>query len=216
MSVQYNMDPFDVLKIIYQGETDGFVDEDFDKNERERGITVPKLLKKFLKTYGYMSVNRLSDSVRILHPNIMSERIFSYGGDRELPLTIIGRLGEFQVAFSDRERDDPEIFLLKTDPSGAQILPSDDTISELFKVMTCGVLLRTSGVVIADDPQLAVKLLRENSVDLDRITCNPKLRREYSICFSEEMRTFVAAEFIEGEYARFFFARSENFLIVNE
>lgn len=212
MAVLYNIDPFSALEIIYQGKTDGFSDEDFERNERERGIVVPQILKNFLKSYGYMTVNRLSDSVRILHPNIMSQRVFRYGEGGELPLMMVGRVGEFQVAIAERAEYDPEIFLLKTAPEQTQILPSDDTISEIFKVMTSGVLLKTENAVIVDDPEIAVRLLRENGIDLERIEYNRLLRREYSLCFSEKLRTFVVAEFVEGDLARFFFARSESFI----
>ncbi len=212
MAVLYNIDPFSALEIIYQGKTDGFPDEDFERNERERGIVVPQILKNFLKSYGYMTVNRLSDSVRILHPNIMCQRVFRYGDNGELPLMMVGRVGEFQVAIADKAEYDPEIFLLKTTPEQTQILPSDDTISEIFKVMTSGVLLKTENAVIADDPETAVRLLRENGIDLERIEYNRLLRREYSLSFNEKLRTFTVAEFVEGELSRFFFARSENFI----
>ncbi len=212
MAVLYNIDPFSALEIIYQGKTDGFSDEDFERNENERGIIVPQILKNFLKSYGYMTVNRLSDSVRILHPNIMSQRVFRYGEGGELPLMMVGRVGEFQVAIADRAEYDPEIFLLKTTPEQTQILPSDDTISEIFKVMTSGILLKTENAVIVDDPEIAVRMLRENGIDLERIEYNRLLRREYSLCFSEKLRTFVVAEFVEGDLSRFFFARSESFI----
>lgn len=211
MSVLYNIDPFTALNIFYHGESDGFSNEDIERNVQERGIFIPQILKNFLKRYGYMSVNRLSDSVRILHPNLMSERVFMYGDGRRLPLMIVGRVGEFQVGIADRAEYDPEIFLLKVTPEETQILPSDDTISEIFKVMTCGVLIKTAGARIVDKPEEAVKLLRDNGMDLELIDHNPVLRREYSICYSEEQRSFVAAEFVEGSLARFFYAFSEDF-----
>lgn len=214
MAVLYNVEPFKAMKILYQGAVDGFPEEDFARNEKGRGIVLPPMLKRFLTDYGYMTVNRLSSSVRMLHPNIMTRRVFRYGGDCELPLLIIGRVGGFQVAISNESAADPEIFLLRQTPEQTQILPSDDTISELFKVMVCGVLLKCEGAVIADDPRLAVRLLKENGVDLLKITFDPKLRREYSLCFSEELRTFTAAEFVEGELARFFFVRSEKFIAI--
>lgn len=211
MAVLYNVEPFTAMKILYQGETDGFPEEDFTRNEQERGIVLPQMMRRFLADYGYMTVNRLSDSVRILHPNIMTRRVFRYGDNRELPLLIIGRVGAFQVAISDERAADPEIFLLRQDPEQTQIIPSDDTVSEIFKVMVCGVLLKYEGAEVTDDPETAVKKLRENNIDLLKITSDPRLRREYSLCFSEEMRTFATAEFIEGELARFFFVQSENF-----
>lgn len=212
MAIQYNMDPFVALKIIYQGAVDGFPAEDFMINERERGITLPTVLKRFLSDYGYMTVNRISDSVRWLHPNIMSERVFRYGESGELPLLLIGRLQDFQVAISDTSANDPTIFLLKTAPEETQILPSDDTLTEIFKVQTCSVLMNFEGAITADEPELAARLLRENAVNPELIANNPGLRREYSLNFSEEMRTFAVAEYIEGELSRFFFIRNERFL----
>lgn len=211
MSVLYNIDPFRALNIVYHGVTDGFPEEDFERNEQERGLFVPQILKNFLRRYGYASVNRLSDSVRILHPNLMSERVFTYEDGRQLYLLIIGRVGEFQVGISNHAEYDPEIFLLKVTHDETQILPSDDTISEIFKVMTCGVLIKTNGARIVDDPAEAVKMLRDNGIDLDLIGFDPKLRREYSICYSEERRAFVAAEYVEGSLARFFYSCSEEF-----
>lgn len=212
MAIQYNMDPFAALKIIYQGAVDGFPAEDFMINERERGIILPTVLKRFLSDYGYMTVNRISDSVRWLHPNIMSERVFRYGESGELPLLLIGRLQDFQVAISDTSANDPTIFLLKTAPEETQILPSDDTLTEIFKVQTCSVLMNFEGAITADEPELAARLLRENAVNPELIANNPGLRREYSLNFSEEMRTFAVAEYIEGELSRFFFIRNEKFL----
>lgn len=211
MSVLYNLEIFSAMKIAYGSKTDGFPEEDFAINERERGLHLPEILKRFLRDYGYMGLNRLSDSVRLFHPNIMSERFFHYGDGGELPLIIIGRVGEYQVAITRSDNPDPEIFMIKQTPEQVQILPSDDTISEIMKVMLCSVLLKNENAVIADDPRYAVKLLRENGVDLMRISNNPKLRREYSLCFSENTRTFTVAEFIDGEVVRFFFIRDEMF-----
>lgn len=211
MSVLYNLEIFSALKIAYGSKTDGFPEEDFVINERERGLNIPVILKRFLRDYGYMGLNRLSDSVRLLHPNIMSERFFHYGDGGELPLLIIGRVGEYQVAIARSDNPDPEIFMIKQTPEEVQILPSDDTVTEIIKVMLCGVLLKNENAVIADSPAFAVKMLRENGVDPTKIVNNPKLRREYVLCFSENARTFTVAEFIDGEVVRFFFIRDEKF-----
>lgn len=205
------MEIFSALKIAYYGKTDGFPEEDFDKNEHDRGLHVPEMLKYFLKKYGYMSLNRSSETVRFLHPNIMSERIFNYGKGTTL-LTLIGRVGEYHVAIADKKARDPEVILIKQTPGSVEVLPSDDTVSELVKVMLCNVLLKYDNTTIADTPELAVKLLRENNVDYERITNNPYLRREYSLCFTEETRTFTIAEYIKGEVKRFFFVSDEKFI----
>lgn len=211
LSVLYNLEIFTALKIVYGAKSDGFPKKDFDVNENERGIYLPEILKHFLSKYGYLPVNRMSDSVRFFHPNIIAERFFHYGDDNDLPLIVIGRLGEYHVAIANTPAPDPEIFLILQTPEQVQIMPSDDTISEIIKVMLSGILLKNENAVIAQDPAFAVKLLRENNVDLMRITNNPELRREYVLCFTEETRTFTVAEYIDGEVVRFFFIRDELF-----
>ena len=211
MSVLHNLNPFDALKIFYQGETDGFPEEDFIQNVNVRGIELPSILQRFLRDYGFMTVNRLSEAPRFIHPNIMTKRIFRYGDGKQLPLLIIGRVGDFEITVLDEKSDDPTVLLMKSTPEQTQLLPSDDTLSELFKVMLCGLMIK-NGAVVADSPETAVKLMRENGFDLDELVNNPVLHREYNICFSEEMRTFMAAEFNLGELSRFFFLRSEKFI----
>lgn len=212
MAVLHNLDPFDAMKIFYQGETDGFPEEDFSANIKTRDVVLPTILHRFLREYGYMTVNRQSDSPRFIHPNIMTKRVFRYGEDKEMSLLIIGRVGEYEITVVDEPSDDPAVFLMKNTPTGAQLMPSDDTLSQLFKVMLCGVVVKSDGAIIADEPELAVRLLRENGFDPELIENDPALHRECSIGFSEEMRTFMIAEFSEGELARFFFLRNENFV----
>lgn len=211
MSVLYNLDIFTALKITYGNRVDGYPEKDFVKNEQERGIYIPEILKRFLMNYGYMTVNRMSDCVRMLHPNIIAERFFHYGSDNDLPLIVIGRMNEYHVAIANTPDPDPEIFMIKQTPEQVQIMPSDDTISEIMKVMLSGVLLKNDNAIIADDPAFAVKMLRENHVDLMKIANNPELRREYVLCFTEEKRTFTVAEYIDGDVVRFFFIRDEMF-----
>lgn len=212
MAVFHNLNAFDALKIYFQGETDGISEEEFSENLRIRELALPPLLYQFLREYAYMKVNRQSDAPRFFHPNIMTRRVFRYGEGKELPLLIVGRVSDYEITVIDESVNDPTVFLMKNTPEQTQLLPSDDTLSELFKVMLVGLFMKSSGAVIADEPELAARLLRENNFDLDLITNDPKLHREYSISFSEEVRTFAVAEFIEGELSRFFFLRSENFI----
>lgn len=213
MAVLYNMNPFPALKIIYRDETDGFPEEDFQRNSEQRGVTLPFILQKFLKEYGYMSVNRQSSGVRYLHPNLVTKWNFNREDGGVLRLLTVGRVGNYQIAIRDEPSNDPTTFLLQMGKEQAtRLMPSDDTISELIKVMICGVLFGKKGAVLTDDPEKAVELLRENNFDLMKIRNNPELRREYSLNFSEEMRTFAVAEFVEGELNRFFFVSDESFV----
>lgn len=213
MSVQYNMKPLPALQTIYGSITDGFTKNDFELNENSRGIVVPFLLKEFLSKYAYLPVNRQGGSLRFFHPNLMTVMKFA-AGKTELSLLCIGRIGEFQIAVKNEASEDPRIFLIKLDAQGkTKVLPSDDIVSELIKVMICNLLLTMKSAVIADKPEDAVRLLIENGVDLDKIEYSPKLSREYSLNFSEETHTFAVAELVKGEFVRFFFVKNNEFRI---
>ena len=123
----------------------------------------------------------------------------------------MGRVGEFEIAIADGMVD-PTICLLRISPEQIQILPSDDTLTEIFKVMTTGLILRTDGTIIAEEPQVAVDMMKENGFDLNRINHNPRLRREYSISFSDVTRTFMTVEFSDGEFERFIFLGNEKYI----
>lgn len=210
MPVQYNMEPFSVLKIIYGDKEDGFTKEDFEVNETNRGIILPFVLKDFLLKYAYMPVNRQSGSVKFFHPNLMSVMRFSAENIGEMSLLSVGRVGEYQIAVKNEVSEDPRIFLVHFGTQNeTQVLPSDDVISELIKVMLCSRILATKGAVTADEPETAVKLLKENNIDIDQIKNDPTLKREYSFSFCEETRTFVIGEFVQGELVRFFFYQLE-------
>ena len=85
MAVLYNMEPFEVLKILYGSRTDGIPEEDFERNKRERGIDVPQNIKRFLENYAYFSVNQQS-YIKLIHPNIMTPYIFTDFDGTKLPL----------------------------------------------------------------------------------------------------------------------------------
>lgn len=208
MPVQYNMNPFSVLKIVYEDESDGFEKKEFEENENGRGIIVPFVLKDFLLKYAYLPVNRQSNSVKFFHPNLMTVMHFTAENIGELSLLCVGRVGEYQIAVKNEPSEDPRVFLVYLSTQNeTQVLPSDDLISELIKVMLCNLLLTMKGAVIADEPEDAVRLMRENGVDFEQIANDSKLSREYSFNYSEETKTFAVAEFVKGELARFFFVR---------
>ena len=57
MSFKIDIDPLEALEIFYKGEKLGAWEGDFIKNEKKRGLKLPKLLKDFLANYGLLSVN---------------------------------------------------------------------------------------------------------------------------------------------------------------
>lgn len=211
MAVLYNMEPFEVLKILYGSRTDGIPEEDFERNKLERGIEVPQNIKRFLENYAYFSVNQQS-YIKLIHPNIMTPYIFTDFDGTKLPLICVGRTGEFKAAVCEGNVTDPAVFLIKTAGGPVEITLSNTTIFELIKGNLFSVFAKMRQAVIAEEPKQAVKLLHEFDVDLDEIEKSAERSGKFLFSFNEEKRAFVVADFSSGELSRFLFVTDENFI----
>ena len=211
MAVLYNMEPFDVLKILYGNRTDGIPEEDFERNKSERGIDVPQNIKRFLENYAYLSVNQQS-YIKLIHPNIMTPYIFTDFDGTKLPLVCVGRTGEFKAAVCEGSVSDPAVFLIKTAGGPIEITVSNTTIFELIKGNLFSVFAKMRRTIIADEPNQAVRLLREFDVDLDEIEKSAERSGKFLFSFNEEKQTFVVADLSSGELSRFLFVTDENFI----
>ena len=58
MSFLTDIGPLEAMRIFYQGEEYGVWKGDIIKNEKQRGLILPPMLKEFLIKYGYLPVNR--------------------------------------------------------------------------------------------------------------------------------------------------------------
>ncbi len=211
MAVLYNMEPFEVLKILYGNRTDGIPEEDFERNKSERGIDVPQNIKRFLENYAYLSVNQQS-YIKLIHPNIMTPYIFTDFDGTKLALVCVGRTGEFKAAVCEGNVSDPAVFLIKAAGGPVEITLSNTTIFELIKGNLFSVFAKMRGAIIADEPQQAVMLLRKFDVDLDEIEKSAEHSGKFLFCFNEEKQTFVVADLSSGELSRFLFITDENFI----
>ncbi|MCI7759049.1 MAG: hypothetical protein ACI4JT_07335 [Oscillospiraceae bacterium] len=211
MAVLYNMEPFEVLKILYGSRTDGIPEEDFERNKLERGIEVPQNIKRFLENYAYFSVNQQS-YIKLIHPNIMTPYIFTDFDGTKLPLICVGRTGEFKAAVCEGNVPDPAVFLIKAAGGPVEITLSNTTIFELIKGNLFSVFAKMRQAVIAEEPKQAVRLLHEFDVDLDEIEKSAERSGKFLFSFNEEKRAFVVADFSSGELSRFLFVTDENFI----
>ena len=210
MAVLYNMEPFEVLKILYGGKTDGIPDEDFERNRTERGIEVPQTIKKFLENYAFLSVNQQS-TIKLIHPNIMTSYTFTDTDGTQLPLVCVGRTGDFKAAVCEGNVPDPAVFLIKTLSGPAEITLSNTTVFELIKGNLFSVLIRMRRAIVAEEASQAVNLLHLNRIDLDEIEKAAERAGKYLFCFNDDTRTFVAADYSTGELSRFVFVSDEEF-----
>ncbi|MBP1563034.1 MAG: hypothetical protein J6C38_04900 [Oscillospiraceae bacterium] len=211
MAVLYNMEPFEVLKILYGSRTDGIPEEDFERNKSERGIEVPQSIKRFLENYAYFSVNQQS-YIKLIHPNIMTPYIFTDFDGTKLPLVCVGRTGEFKAAVCEGNVPDPAIFLIKTAGGPVEITLSNTSVFELIKGNIFSVFAKMRGAIIAEEPQQAVSLLRKFDVDLDEIEKSSERSGKFIFTFNEEKQTFIVADLSGGELSRFLFVTDENFI----
>lgn len=211
MAVLYNLEPFEVMKILYGGKTDGIPEADFEKNKLERGIEIPQNIKVFLEKYAYMSVNR-QDFIKLIHPNIMTPFTFIDSDGTKRPIVCIGRTGEFRAAVCEGNVPDPAVFLIKAAGGPVEITLSNTTVFELIKGNLFSVFLKMRGNIIADKPEQAVRLLIENNVDPTEIEKAAERSGKYVFCFNEERQTFVVADYSSGELSRFIFARDDAFI----
>ena len=211
MAVLYNMEPFEVLKILYGNRTDGIPEEDFERNKSERGIDVPQNIKRFLENYAYLSVNQQS-YIKLIHPNIMTPYIFTDFDGTKLALVCVGRTGEFKAAVCEGNVSDPAVFLIKAAGGPVEITLSNTTIFELIKGNLFSVFAKMRGAIIADEPQQAVMLLRKFDVDLDEIEKSAERSGKFLFCFNEEKQTCAGADLSSGELSRFLFITDENFI----
>lgn len=211
MAVLYNLEPFEAMKILCGGKTDGIPEADFEKNKLERGIEVPQNIRIFLEKYAYMAVNR-QEFIKLIHPNLMTPHTFTDIDGTKLPLVCIGRTGEFKAAVCEGNVPDPAVFLIKAAGGPVEITLSNTTVFELIKSNLFSVFLKMRGSVIADKPEQAVRLLIENDVSPTEIDKAAERSGKYVFCFNEEKQTFVVADYSGGELSRFIFAHDDNFI----
>lgn len=211
MAVLYNLEPFEVMNILYGGKTDGIPKADFEKNKAERGIEIPQNIKIFLEKYAFLSVNQ-QNFVKLIHPNLMTPYTFTDADGTKLPLVCIGRTGDFKAAVCEGNVPDPAVFLIKTAGGPVEITLSNTTIFELIKGNLFSVFLKMRGNFIADKPEDAVRLLIENDVSPTEIDKAAERSGKYVFCFNEEKQTFVVADYSSGELSRFIFAHDDSFI----
>lgn len=211
MAVLYNLEPFEVMNILYGGKTDGIPKADFEKNKAERGIEIPQNIKLFLEKYAFLSVNQ-QNFVKLIHPNLMTPYTFTDADGTKLPLVCIGRTGDFKAAVCEGNVPDPAVFLIKTAGGPVEITLSNTTIFELIKGNLFSVFLKMRGNFIADKPEDAVRLLIENDVSPTEIDKAAERSGKYVFCFNEENQTFVVADYSSGELSRFIFAHDDSFI----
>ena len=105
--IHIDIDSLTALRYFYNGETLGISKEEISRNEKQRKLLLPAVLKEFLLKYGSLGVNFGEGNV--LPPDLMrivdDKVIFAYMDDQAM------------LAFrrADFAEDNPQLFYVKPD-----------------------------------------------------------------------------------------------------
>lgn len=214
MAILYNLDPLAAMEIFYGGEKSGVWNGDFIKNEKQRGLVLPELLRRFLEDYGYLSVNSGGvNAYRIYHPDSMGE-VNLTSEDGEISLLVVGAL---VVADSESEESDywlavrtdmenlPICFGEETD-DGSVWTPTDMTLSGVLTVMFCAQLFKSSEVYVFSEADEIETALAMYGIEKQRIIPSAGNSQQMSICYDENSSSFIAAEHLNGRLSRLYVA----------
>lgn len=193
MAVLYNLDPLAAIDIFYHGEKNGIPQGDFIKNERQRNITFPPLLREFLEQYGYFGINQNVNTFSFFRPDIIKP-IYLSTDEGEIPILSIGYFDERFIGI----RTDIEDFPVSVGREYKNVVewsPSPLNLLGAITVMFLTVLFDTD----EHYSYYTVKpVLEKYGVLQSEILPSNNCPERFSINFDEERKIFIVAEF-DGE-----------------
>lgn len=106
--MEFDIEILQALDQFYRGEKLGVWEGDFIKNERKRGLKLPKILKRFLTDYGFLGVN--CGRSQLWLPDKIDQDTAKVDGEMRKVL-ILGMLGDDLIAVleDDIDQDDPMV-----------------------------------------------------------------------------------------------------------
>ena len=190
MTVQYDIEALQALKILYGDTTCGYPEEDFRRNEQERGIYLPDMLCRFLMDYGDFVINYGEGHMQ--HPDEVESFTLEMENGQQTFLHIGWCLGDKQVAIAaDDFQDDP--FVCRGEMGLHDTMmwtPSQFRLSGILKLIFCFNLLDILEGELIQDPD-SVEFLCEQF----GVTMNPEMERPQSlrtsICWDADHEVFL-------------------------
>lgn len=193
MSLSYNLAPLAALELFFDGEKNGVWEGDFIKNEKERGLTVPPLLREYLENYAYLEINK--GQIVLFHPDEIREFDLPIGdGDGEVHIMAIGRADNFFVGI-ERGTDDLAIGEINEEKRSIMWGPSDGiTLGGLLRVMFTSMAFKSGDHFIYSGDEIDA-VLKKHGAARDKITPSEGSTQHTSLNFDEESGAFVVAEY---------------------
>lgn len=191
MSISYNLEPLAALELFYDGETNGVWDGDFIKNEKERGISIPPLLREYLENYAYLEINK--GQIALFHPDEIRELDLSTE-DGKVHITAIGRANTFFVGI-ERGTDDIAIGAINEEQRSIMWGPSDGiTLGGLLRVMFTSMAFQSGDHFIYSGDEIDA-VLEKHGAARENISPSEGSTQHTSLNFDEENGAFLLAEY---------------------
>lgn len=203
MSIQYNLEPLAALSLYYDGEKNGVWEGDFIKNEKERGLCLPQLLREYLESYAYLEVNQ--GQIVLFHPDTIREFDLPTG-DGSVHIMAIGRAGDFFVGIelgdNDDDNDDDYPIAFGTINEEQRSLmwgPSDGvTLGGLLRMMFVSMLFKGSDKFVYSGVEIDA-VLKNRVAEREKISPSEGSTQHTSLCFDEENGAFLVAEYSSSD-----------------
>lgn len=196
MAIQYNLEPLAAIELFYDGEKNGVWEGDFIKNEKERGLSVPPLLREYLERYAYLDINR--GQIVLFHPDQIREFDLPIE-DGEVHIMVIGRADSFFVGIElgGDEEDDLPIAIGEIDEENRSLMwgPSDGiTLGGLLRVMFVSMLFKSSDKFMYSGAEIDA-VMKTRGAALDKILPSEGSTQHTSLNFDEENGAFLVGEY---------------------
>lgn len=193
MAIQYNLEPLAALSLYYDGEQNGVWEGDFIKNEKERGLCLPPLLREYLEKYAYLSINK--GQIVFFHPDHIRE--FNIPIDNgDVHIMTIGRAENFFVGI-ELGTDELDISIGEIDEENRSIMwgPSDGiTLGGLLRVMFVSMLFKSSDKFVYSGAEIDA-VLKNHGAARDMILPSEGSTQHTSLNFDEENGAFLVGEY---------------------
>ncbi len=191
MSVLYNLEPLKAIELFYDGEKNGVWNGDFIKNEKERGLTVPPMLREFLEKYAYLDINK--GQVTFFHPDYIREFSLPIEGGK-VHIMLIGKVNEM---FLGIELGTKELDIAFGEVKDERIMwgPSNEiTLAGMMRVMFVSTLFKCEDKFLYQGAEIDA-VLKKHGAARSEIMPSSGSTQHTSINFDEENGAFLIAEY---------------------
>lgn len=194
--LKVGLTPLEVLAEYYGGEELGVWEGDFVRNEKRRGLKLPKILKEFLQKYGYLDVNSGTDQLW-LPDKIDFDKAKVDGELKDVLLIGSFRNNLVAVLAEDCEKENPELYfddLPEENDSEITLVfhKSELNLNELLAILILeSPTIYNSSLACNNHDEIAQNIKEYGSEELSKLLAKGK-RPSRNFCLDTEKKEFVA------------------------